>query len=252
MSKEKEKKAAYDAQPERRAKRAISTAKYDALPESKAKKKLQHQTPEYKTVAKLYSQLPKTKVEASLRQQMPAARVKQKLMRENPENKAKVKLQHQTPEYKAYQAEYNARPEVKVKKTISDAKYRAIPENRARRTANHNRRYASDPAYKIVLILRSRLRTAIRGKYKRGSAVKLLGCSIEELLTHLKNQFTLGMSWKNHGLFGWHIDHILPLSSFDLEDPEQLAIACHYTNLQPLWASDNLSKHDKVFIEGAK
>ena len=54
--------------------------------------------------------------------------------------------------------------------------------------------------------------------------------------------FQSGMTWENHGKYGWHIDHIRPCSSFDLTDPEQQKLCCHYTNLQPLWAKDNLSK----------
>ena len=52
------------------------------------------------------------------------------------------------------------------------------------------------------------------------------------------------MSWENHSQTGWHIDHIKPLSRFDLSDREQFLEACHYSNLQPLWAEDNLSKSD--------
>lgn len=54
------------------------------------------------------------------------------------------------------------------------------------------------------------------------------------------------MSWENYGKNGWHLDHIIPLSAFDLTDPEQLKIACHYTNIQPLWARDNLVKSNKI------
>lgn len=94
--------------------------------------------------------------------------------------------------------------------------------------------------------LRTRINGVLNGKLKGGSAVSDLGCSIEELKKHLELQFVDGMNWNNYGRDGWHIDHILPLSSFDLQDPEQLAKACHYSNLQPLWARDNISKSDKI------
>jgi hypothetical protein len=61
----------------------------------------------------------------------------------------------------------------------------------------------------------------------------------------LESKFQEGMTWDNWSRTGWHIDHILPLDNFDLADPEQLRRACHYTNLQPLWAKDNLSKGSK-------
>ena len=78
-----------------------------------------------------------------------------------------------------------------------------------------------------------------------GSAVRDLGCSVEELKRHLEKQFQPKMNWENYGLYGWHIDHIKPLVNFDLTNREQFLEACHYTNLQPLWAEDNLSKGAK-------
>lgn len=101
-----------------------------------------------------------------------------------------------------------------------------------------------DSIYRISLNLRSRLYRAIRNGQKVGSAVHDLGCSIEYLHAYLAGQFGPGMSWENHG--SWHIDHIKPLASFDLTDPDQLRQACHYTNLQPLWAVDNHRKHAKL------
>ena len=100
--------------------------------------------------------------------------------------------------------------------------------------------------YKLSKGLRTRLWSAIKDNQKTGSAVKDLGCSIDELKSYLEFKFLPDMSWYNYGQYGWHIDHIKPLSSFDLTDRKQLLEACHYTNLQPLWAKDNLSKSDKI------
>lgn len=87
---------------------------------------------------------------------------------------------------------------------------------------------------------------AIRRVPKTGSAVKDLGCTIVEFRAYLETLFQEGMTWENYG--EWHIDHIIPLSSFDLSDRDQVLKACHYTNLQPLWAKDNLRKGAKLPI----
>jgi hypothetical protein len=108
-----------------------------------------------------------------------------------------------------------------------------------------NNKYNNDILFKLRSILRARLNNALKANQKTGSAVKDLGCSTAELKIYLESKFLPGMTWDNWSRDGWHIDHIKPLSSFDLTDPEQLKIACHYTNLQPLWAKDNLSKGDK-------
>ena len=77
------------------------------------------------------------------------------------------------------------------------------------------------------------------------SHIKELGCSIEELKLYLEKQFQIGMTWENWNNTGWHIDHIKPLSKFNLTDINQIKEACHYTNLQPLWAKDNILKGNK-------
>lgn len=73
-----------------------------------------------------------------------------------------------------------------------------------------------------------------------GSPIKDLGCSILELKIWIESKFEPGMTWENHGM--WHLDHIRPLSKFNLMDREEFLKACNYTNLQPLWAKDNIRK----------
>jgi hypothetical protein len=114
---------------------------------------------------------------------------------------------------------------------------------RVKQSARSKNRRMSDPQYKLASNLRSRLSHALKNGQKVGSAISDLGCSIEELKKHIENQFISDMSWSNYGK--WHIDHIKPLSSFDLTNPEELKSACYYTNLQPMWAEDNWSKGSK-------
>jgi hypothetical protein len=97
---------------------------------------------------------------------------------------------------------------------------------------------------RIAKNLRRRLNRVVKGGYKKGSAVQDLGCSITQLKTHLKSKFQPGMTWDNYGPI-WHIDHIKPLSKFNLENRRQLLKACHYTNLQPLFAKENIAKYNK-------
>lgn len=107
------------------------------------------------------------------------------------------------------------------------------------------KRYKSDINYRLRSILRCRLAKSLRAKgvKKTVATMKLCGCSLEKLKQHLESQFTDGMSWENKGK--WHIDHIRPVSSFDLADVEQQKECFHFTNLQPLWALDNIKKGAK-------
>jgi hypothetical protein len=116
---------------------------------------------------------------------------------------------------------------------------------------NHRREYIeyilhrrkTNPNEKLRHRLRTRLSDALRGNKKVGSAVSDLGCSIPEFKSYIESKFSCGMTWSNYGN-EWHLDHIIPLSKFDLTERDQLLIACHYSNYQPLWKHDNLSKGD--------
>lgn len=105
-------------------------------------------------------------------------------------------------------------------------------------------RYNNNSLYKLKCVLRSNTYRAFKknGYKKNGRTEKLLGASFEIASKHLERQFTKGMKWNNHG--EWHIDHIIPLASASTE--EEVIRLCHYRNLQPLWAKDNLEKQDKI------
>ena len=111
-------------------------------------------------------------------------------------------------------------------------------------TAYIRKRYKTDLNYKLKKVLRARMNMALGHNWKAARTAELLGASIPEVWNHLEKQFQPGMTRKNHGL--WHIDHIKPCVTFDLSDPEQQKKCFHYTNLQPLWAFDNISKGKRV------
>lgn len=129
----------------------------------------------------------------------------------------------------------------KNKEKISKTKKKRLPmENERRRE-----RYKKNPEYRILNLLRTSLRQAVKaqGLRKRNTVLILCGCTLEDLKTHIESQFQPGMTWENHSKYGWHIDHIRPCASFDLSDQEQQKQCFHYTNLQPLWWKENLSKN---------
>lgn len=108
-----------------------------------------------------------------------------------------------------------------------------------------------DPSLKISKLLRDRFKKALNGRFKGGSAIDALGCSIDDFKERFRHMFAVHsttneqMDWHNYGK-KWHIDHIIPLAYFDLTDPKQVQIACNYRNLQPLWAEDNIKKGDQL------
>ncbi len=105
-------------------------------------------------------------------------------------------------------------------------------------------RYRTDINFRLRCLLQSRLLMALRGHNKSTATMKLLGCTTEQLHIHLETRFKPGMTWKNMGR--WHIDHKKPCASFDLTDPAQQRECFNYTNLQPLWAEENLKKGARV------
>jgi len=102
----------------------------------------------------------------------------------------------------------------------------------------------TEPLFKLRGLLRHRIKESLKRKNfkKNKRMVEWLGCSVQDVAAHLERQFKPGMTWENHGK--WHIDHIVPLSS--ATTTEEMYQLCHFTNLQPLWAAENLSKNGKM------
>jgi len=106
----------------------------------------------------------------------------------------------------------------------------------------NKKRYETNYLYRVIHNLRIRTKEYLKQHHSKGKFFNTIGCSPKFLKEHLQSQFKDGMSWDNYG--SWHIDHIIPLSS--AKNIEEISKLCHYSNLQPLWASDNLSKGNKI------
>lgn len=124
---------------------------------------------------------------------------------------------------------------------------------RAQAAAGERRRYAQDPQARIRSSANARMSNVLRGKagQKQTAAFEAaVGCSVAEFRSHLEALFVDGMSWENRGRHGWHIDHVIPISSFDLTDPSERARAYHFSNTQPLWADANRRKARSIPMDG--
>lgn len=145
-----------------------------------------------------------------------------------------------TKQYKKTEYEKN-----KEKIYAQNKKYRQ--ENKESLNEKIRKRYNVDIEFKLIQRIRCRIRETITNNSKRKTkSMELLGCSVKEAREHIEKQFEEGMTWENYTHDTWHIDHIIPCASFDLTDPEQQKKCFHYTNLQPLWAKDNMSKGAKI------
>lgn len=133
-----------------------------------------------------------------------------------------------------YNRQYNRRPEVKKRRRIYNRRY-------------ENRRIFSDPVYRERRFLWANICRAImvQGYSKNTAVYRALGAERDFVRKHLQDQFKDGMSWENYG--EWQIDHIIPLSSADTV--ERVVELNHYTNLQPLWAEENIKKSNKILSD---
>jgi hypothetical protein len=132
------------------------------------------------------------------------------------------------------------------RKQAYDREYhrRTREKNRTRIRA-YQRKYRSDTTRHIAHNLRNRLSKFIKKRSGRSSTESLLGCTFEEFRNYIEAQFIRGINWKNYGSH-WHLDHIIPVTAFDLGNPEHLKRCFHFSNLRPLPARENLSKGSKI------
>ncbi len=138
---------------------------------------------------------------------------------------------------KTYQTDNFEKEKIRKKKYFSTNKEKIAKYWRDRKK--------NDPLLRLSYNMRSRLKIFLKlsNVSKKNSSFNIIGCSPQFLKDYLENKFIDGMSWELVGKF-IHIDHIIPLSSAKTE--EEIYKLCHYTNLQPLWAEDNLSKGSKI------
>jgi hypothetical protein len=137
---------------------------------------------------------------------------------------------------KLYQANNKDRLRAYLKEYYRKNKVKAI-ENQV---AYDRERRRLDPVFKAVSNCRRVMRHALHGRTKSAKSLELIGCATDFFQFWIALQFRPFMSWENYGQ--WHVDHKRPCASFDLSDPEQQRACFHYSNLQPLWASENQSK----------
>ena len=161
--------------------------------------------------------------------------------------------------FKKYQADYVIRHPERVKESkrhwvennpIIHSRWSKEHPEKSRQIKREYKQRNSEKL-KLQSVLRNRIILALRsqGACKNKRTLELVGCSIRELRAHLESMFDDTMTWENRGYWGWHIDHIKPLSLFDLIDTKQQKLAFHYTNLQPLWMRDNFSKKNKYVAQ---
>jgi hypothetical protein len=151
-----------------------------------------------------------------------------------------------------FQAKNNTRAERDKTDKAKQYRKKYVAENldwwrKYEREYRYNRR-KEDMFFKIKGNMSGRLSDLINKRNLGTTTLELIGCDRETFISHIEKQFTEGMTWENYGLKGWHVDHIIPLSSFNLTVEDEVKKACHYTNLQPLWWQDNLEKGNKISI----
>ena len=146
-----------------------------------------------------------------------------------------------------YREFYNKNREKEIIRQISYQKNNT-DQVKSRRNVRHNKKYQNDIFYRLKTNLRNRVKLYFSSSnfdIFTNKTFDVVGCTPQELKKHLESHFDNNMSWENYGHKGWHIDHIIPLSSAKCK--EDVYKLCHYSNLQPLWCEENYKKGNKIY-----
>ena len=216
------------------------------LQTDKYKKSLQSER--HKEVRKKYLQTDKAKVTKRKYKQSDKGKEAENKYQQSDLGKSTIKKYRQSDEFKEAQKKH-----MRTDKAIA-AKKRHQKTEKYRNNINKNarERRKTDPTYSLVNNVRARLGLFLKSRdiRKTNSTFAMVGCTPEFLKKYLEKQFyphpttNEKMTWKNHSKYGWHVDHKLPMDlAMTSEDVEELS---HYTNLQPMWATENLKKSNKI------
>jgi hypothetical protein len=239
----------YWMSPEKFLKKKQSVKAYNSQDRIKEKQKAYLQSEQGKQKRKLYYSSEQAIKKRKAYEESQKGKMVRKSYYNSEKNKERKRAYRQTEARKEYDRAFRKRPEtIAYQKAYQQTEKCIASRNRyhksdERKAARRERR-KTDLMYALTEKIRIRIFAAIKsGGYRKNSKTEqILGCDYETAKLHLESKFSDGMTWENQGK--WHIDHIIPLASAQTED--RLLELCHYTNLQPLWAKDNLSKGDKL------
>ena len=219
-----------------------------------------HRTPEQKAKARDYSRAYRKQLTP---EQLARKREYERIRRlhRTPEQLAKSKEYYRvwrkfiaTPEqktrHKKYNLQWNKNNPEQYKRNNKRYQIKNREKIREREKAYRQRRMEKNSEYRtnsrLRAVLKGRIYKAVKMGYKSAHTAELLGCTLDQFKAHIECLWLPGMTWENYGFCGWHLDHKIPIASFDLADPEQQKQCFHWTNFQPLWAEDNFKKGARI------
>jgi hypothetical protein len=163
---------------------------------------------------------------------------------DNRSNKQKIVIRHNCKQCRV-EIEGQRHKENRDRHNMYNQKYKANNRDKIREYERnrHSKKRIEDPHFRLRTNVGSLIRHSLKD-YKDDTCNVLTGCSVKNLKVWIESQFTDEMNWEN--CKEWHIDHVIPLSFFDLTDKDEQLLACNWTNLRPLFANENLKKSNKI------